>query len=474
MTFNDSILLPSQETLVQRLQHVSLYGQQLIAVTGGNGSGKTTLITSLLNELEEFSSALVTCPKHCDSSEIRRKILVQLFSEPVFDDDIPLSDTILRLSSSLPQSSFIVLDDAHYLPMELIAECIMLSLLNILGKNLSLTLTCSQAFFDELEAGLSDSQQETLLSINIDPLPDKEREALYYTLLSRSDEDPFTPREIVKSQLQKQFGTPQEVVNLLELSLNGQTVIVPTRLWPKTLVAGCVFLLVFILSCFYLFRPSTPAITPSIDKTVSQAWASSPIARYGEQVLAGYFVQQSSLLNQMRNEELLGSRIVKSERGAIDNLAGSTQQEIVVIEPATDLIDTSIDIQSAEIKLEVFAGKPIAAIEEQVTDLPLPANINPDISAAIDGYTIQIASVHKIKSLNNILSIIEAEAGVKVALHGERWIVLPGEFSSLESANKKSLSLIKKYQLSSPWVRQLKDIVDYERQDSPPTNEIPI
>ena len=76
MSLTGSTLLPSQEALLNRLQHISLYGQQLIVLTGEEGAGKTTLVTALLTELEEFSSALVICPKYCDSAEIRRKILV--------------------------------------------------------------------------------------------------------------------------------------------------------------------------------------------------------------------------------------------------------------------------------------------------------------------------------------------------------------------------------------------------------------
>ncbi|WP_076412418.1 AAA family ATPase [Shewanella sp. UCD-KL12] len=462
MTFNDSILLPSQETLVQRLQHVSLYGQQLIAVTGGNGSGKTTLITSLLNELEEFSSALVTCPKHCESSEIRRKILVQLFSDPVFDDEIPLADTILRLSSSLPQSSFIVLDDAHYLPMELIAECIMLSLLDIPGKNLSLTLTCSQSFFDELEAGLSDTHQETLLCINIEPLAAKEREALYYTLLSRSAEDPFTPREIVKSQLEKQLGNPQEVVNLLELSLNGQTSIEPPRRWPKGLLAGLLLLVVCITSLLLFIMPSSQAISPSIDKTVTQAWGKpTTLVTYGEQVLVGYFENRAYLLDKQRAEILLASQ----EKKHTESLLSAESSTEVISKPDTAL---------AENKPEVFTAKPVEIIELQTNKQPTPVEVKQDKPVITDGYTLQIASVRKAKSLKNILSALKPESEVSIARHGDRWIVLLGEFSSLGLANEKARSLVEKYQIGLPWVRQLKDIVDYERQDSLAINDIPI
>lgn len=119
MTFQTAILLPSQESLLHRLQHVVLYGQQLTVLTGETGAGKTTLATALVDTLDDVSSALVVCPQHVDSAEIRRKILVQLLTEPVFDDELPLPETLLRLGDALPSHSHIVLDDAQYLPLEL-------------------------------------------------------------------------------------------------------------------------------------------------------------------------------------------------------------------------------------------------------------------------------------------------------------------------------------------------------------------
>ncbi|BAJ03976.1 AAA family ATPase [Shewanella violacea] len=480
MTFKDSILLPSQETLVQRLQHVSLYGQQLIFVTGSRGSGKTRLVTSLVNELEEFSSALVTCPKHCDSSEIRRKILIQLFSEPVFDDEIPLSETIFRLLSSMPQASFIVLDDAHYLPMELVAECIVLSQLRLPGKTISLTLTCDQDFFDELESQLPLAQKETLLSINIDPLLMPEREALYYTLLSRSDQDPFTPREIVRAQLEKQAGTPQEVVNLLELSLNGNTEVVVANKWPKSVMLGISVIFVLLFGCYYLFSPSEVVATSSAERTVIEPVSKpSPLSQYGERILAGYFVLHQRLVEDKEDTQVPESEeLTEIITEALDKENPDSQVQISEeqSQATTVSVNTIADTETSSVetfaRLEEFKLTEIESTELRESDADLAVERVKEMRT-FTGYTIQLASVREIKSLNNLLAMIEDEQDIQLARHGDRWIILLGHFKTLAIANKKSSGLMKKYGLKSPWIRAWKDLVEYELEEGLTTNDIP-
>lgn len=469
MTFNDSILLPSQETLVQRLQHVSLYGQQLILVTGRRGSGKTRLITSLVNELEEFSSALVTCPKHCDSSEIRRKILIQLFSEPVFDDEIPLSETILRLVSAMPQASFIVLDDAHYLPMELVAECIVLSKLRLPGKTISLTLTCEQDFFDDLESQLPEGQKESLLSINIDPLLIQEREALYYTLLSRSEQDPFTPREIVRNQLEKQTGTPQEVVNLLELSLNGPTEKVVTNKWYKPVIVGVSMLFALSLGSYSLLSSSEVNGTSSLALTVIEPDSeSSAVSLYGERVLAGYFVLHQRLADE-REMPASQARVTEKQlsmSGADIKRIGATDgTEVATFHGLEDIELTGLD--ASELVASGLEASELGAADE---DLPMEAVKQ---ERRFTGYTLQLASVRQVKSLNNILAEIEGEQDIQLARHGERWVILLGHFKTLAAANEKSRELMKNYRLNPPWTREWKNLVEYELEEGLDANDIP-
>ncbi len=480
MTLKDSILLPSQETLLQRLQHVSLYGQQLLVVTGAYGSGKTTLVTSLLNELDEFSSALVTCPKHSDCSEIRRKILVQLLSEPVFDDELPLPETLLRLSGALPQASCIVLDDAHYLPMEIIAECIVLSQLSIPGKSLSVALTTTADFFEDLVTQLSEQQQDILLSINIEPLTFQEREALYYTLLSRSEQVPFTPREIVKEQLEKQSGNPQEVVNLLELALHGEPEIPVSRQRNKLALVGVMILLSFVLGYVLLSDEGEEVNLQTLEKTVLEPEPKpSFLYQYGERLLAGYFIVHQALpVTSFEEIESLSAAQVQEDATPEPTVSGDSEPLTEKkIEPAlSDSTNEASVIEEfkglADIEPAQLISADIGEIEADSGEAGLlPDGLNNE--HIITGYTLQLASVRQIKSLYNILEMLQGETDIKVARYKQRWVVLFGHFNTSVLAHKKAEDIVAKYQLNAPWVRSWKNLVDYELQDSLPARDIP-
>lgn len=133
MTFQGQVLLPSQEALVERLHHVASYSDQLLVLVGAHGSGKTTLLTALATDFDESNAALVICPMHADNAEIRRKILVQLVSSPIFDDEISLAETILRVAPKQSKPLHIIIDDAHLLSKELWAECIILNQVQCAG-----------------------------------------------------------------------------------------------------------------------------------------------------------------------------------------------------------------------------------------------------------------------------------------------------------------------------------------------------
>jgi len=480
VTLKDSILLPSQETLLQRLQHVSLYGQQLLVVTGVHGSGKTTLVTSLLNELDEFSSALVTCPKHSDCSEIRRKILVQLLSEPVFDDELPLPETLLRLSGALPQAACIVLDDAHYLPVEIIAECIVLSQLSIPGKSLSVALTTTADFFEDLVTQLPEQQQEILLSINIDPLSSQEREALYYTLLSRSEQVPFTPREIVKEQLEKQSGSPQEVVNLLELALHGEPEIPVSRQWHQIAMVGTLMFLCLVIG--YLLLPTKEAVEVlrGPEKTVFEAEPkSSMLYQYGERLMTGYFILHQILpvIKAEDNRTLSGHDIDKGFLQAPDSYRYSEGADIRPAEAG------SVTSDNEAASVEVFEGLDniestqvfSSGTQEDQDDKDLDSKRTERLNSEplTTGYTLQLANVREVDSLYNILTQLQGETDIKVARYKQRWVILLGHFSTSVLAHEKVLAMVKKYQLNDPWIRSWKDLVDYELQDSLPARDIP-
>lgn len=466
MNFRDLILLPSQDNLLQRLQHVSLYGEQLLVVTGQNGSGKTTLITFLINELEAFSSALVLCPKHCNNSEIRRKILIQLLTEPVFDDEIPLAETLLNFSDSLPQSCFIVLDDVHNLSIELIAECIVMSQISIPGKLISVTLTTTEDYFHYIFDQLADIQKEKILPINVEPLTNDEKEILYYTVLIRSDQVPFTPKQVVKNQLEQQSGTPQEVVNLIELSLHGKDK--KSNKYPKYKLALVAMISVcFIVLAGYLLLPHEvvekyrakpePLVMAALSKG---DW----LADYGENFL-GHLSTKKQVLsvvaqnnsNEFTYQKSLLLDVKKTKTLQIEHSLKASKPDAIdehLLSNKVDVVEGLDTIKPAKLKLVVKVKSDV-------------------IQPSLTGFTLQLASVQKMESLNSILTRLKGEPDIIVARNGKSWIIFLGEYTDINLARTKSQQMIDKYQFTSPWIRQWKDLAGYQRQDDFSARDIP-
>ncbi|MEZ9198861.1 AAA family ATPase [Shewanella sp. 10N.286.54.B9] len=471
MSFTGSTLLPSQEALLNRLQHISLYGQQLIVLTGEEGAGKTTLVTALLTELEEFSSALVICPKYCDSAEIRRKILVQLLADPVFDDELPLPETMLRAAAALPSASCIVLDDAHYIPLEIWAECIVLSQMSFAGKTVNITMTCPVEFLNDVLQQLPVDQRQLLLPLDIDPIDSVEREGLYYTLLNRSEAQPFTPRDIVRNRLELQRGTPKEVVLLLELALNGdaEEALPSSKFKRPLMVAAITFVVLFLV---WFFRESEQESEPVTEVVFAGAPVlTSPfLADYGEQLLAEHFIvlEKNRLIEDKVGSDKIFVSELESEQA--DKLHHS---DVLAVEPLADSEEVMAEIvePAASQTIETFSIKEIEA--------PTPSNQQKDITASINvqqkpthGYTLQLASVKRLDSLARTLDKIAQQDGVKVARYRSRWVVLLGEFVTLSEAREQSLKLTANGNISAPWIRKWQDLTEYELQDSVPTREI--
>ncbi|MCL1051763.1 AAA family ATPase [Shewanella abyssi] len=472
MSLTGSILLPSQEALLNRLQHISLYGQQLIVLTGEDGAGKTTLVTALLSELEGFSSALVICPKHCDSAEIRRKILVQLLTDPVFDDELPLPETMLRSSSALPSASCIVLDDAHYIPLEIWAECIVLSQMSFAGKTVNVTMTSPVDFLNDVLQQLPVEQRQLLLPLDIEPIDCVEREGLYYTLLSRSEAQPFTPRDIVKDRLEAQNGSPKEVVTLLELALNGGAEEPVEKSKAKLFIIGAFVLLTITLLAWLLMDAEEQAV----EQASAVIFAGKPVlnspflADYGEQLLAGYLVPQSIAVQQNEPktrqnfltdavDDKLRVEPVQLDRQQLQQLDDSFEDVAQVTTEVTEPLTAT--------HIETFSAKSNTS-SDNVNDEKMVAKVQ----MPIQGYTLQLASVKRLDSLARMLDSVKAEKGVKVARYKNRWVVFMGEFGSLKQAREQSLKLTANSKISAPWIRKWQDLTQYELQDRLATREI--
>lgn len=455
MTFQGSVLLPSQEALIQRMHHVASYSDQLLVLSGVSGSGKTTLVTGLATDFDESNAAFVICPMHADNAEIRRKILVQLISSPIFDDDIPLADTLLRLASTQTKPLHIIIDDAHLLPKALWAECIILNQIQCAGKNIAVTLTVPPAFLADLLPQLPEQLRRQILPISIEPLTMPEREALYQTLLRYSDQNPFTPREIVRSQLEKQTGTPQEVVNLLDKALHSAPEKTSSLVKYKAVMVTAVSMLLALGIWFGVTQPFSEE--QALEAATYPAIDSPAFLSYGQKVLTPYFTLRAEQLKLAAET----AKVIEIETAE----EARTEQAVDPLsefhgEAPHPMPDDAALVSVGEVSSKSFGeDKPVA-------------KAGLDTQKRLKGYTIQIASVAQLDTLRATLKSIEHLEGVRVAQHKQRWVVLVGNYGSSKSASNAAAQLVKEYRFEQPWVRKWADLKDYQLEESLPNREI--
>lgn len=464
LTASGLLLLPTQEALVQRLQHIASYSEQLLVLCGDKGAGKSTLVAALASELDDYNSALVVCPQHADSAEIRRKILVQLISAPIFDDERPLMDTVLRIQSSLDKPLHIIIDDAHLLPKDIWAECILLSQIRCAGKPVAVTMTIEPGFWRSLTADLADKTRALLLQVNIESLPIAERDGLYQSLLLRSQKTPFIPREIIHKQLEKQLGTPKEVVDLLMLAIESpEEMQKPQSIMAKLAIFTVVVLCTLVFGWFINNYLSTVNVSkPSLELTAAQAkirkQAHSFLVEYGELKLMPYFTQRRlAQTKQIANQQ--ADLLIKQQSDAkLLDIDISVDPDVVPIDNHTDIVvNSSVEGLS-------FQGK-LPKAQPQAVSQPQQIVERDKTQNKIKGFTLQLASVNDKSSLSPILTKLTQEPHVYIMSYKQRFVILLGDFDTSAAAEAKSKQIQTQYRLAAPWVRKWADLTDYQRVD---------
>jgi DamX protein len=455
------LLLPTQEELVERLQHTASYSGQLLLLCGQKGSGKSTLSAALASELDDYNSALVLCPQHAASAEIRRKILVQLISSPIFDDETPLMDTIMRIQSTLTTPLHIIIDDAHLLPKTLWAECILLSQIQCAGSNVSVTMAMDSSYLSKLMAELSKDMRQLLLPITIEPLPIAERDGLYQSLLMRSGSTSFIARDIIHRQLENQSGTPFEVVELLQLAITEPKQNSPA--WGMKVKVALLLMLLSVLGGMGYFFKNDPRFNrielsqPQQQLTALQQQqrdnAEAFIVFYGKTLISS--IKPATKNNQthppfaIQSIKLLGIEKVSQSRDAALVIGSTTLNNNESIADATR---STVEPKAASLD--------IPSLVKDVRK-PILTKINDNNELLDKGFTLQLASVIDKKSLESIITKIGNKEFVYIAKHKQRYVLLFGQYLSPQDAQQQAERLQIEHGISAPWVRKWTDLSEY-------------
>ncbi|MBO2673325.1 AAA family ATPase [Shewanella algae] len=480
MVATEELLLPSQEALLQRLQHLACYGQQLVLLQGQAGAGKTRLLTALANVLDEHNLALVSCPQHADAAEIRRKLLIQLLPDPLFDDEQPLADTLLRYLGEMRKPIHILIDDADNMPLALWAECLLLTQLQARGEPITLTCSVSLEFAEQLQLQLPKAQKQQVLPVKLEPLSLVEREGLYQTLLTRSAVHTFTPRAIVVKQLERQQGTPAEVLALLELALNGEPPRPRVFPWKTILISSLAVLISLALLSWYLLRSTEPL--PELPKSaLVLEHSTSPLSQFAERdqealTITPVYVRLEHAQSQVTEPQAVLEQINDQHVETQVVTARSPESESELLSDAKAILDvqtapvTTPVTQKPQVKEAAKASQDTKSQEAQdKSDLEQEPSAG---GLPTQGYTLQLVSLKRESSLTAFMAKLKKVENVRVAKHKDWWVVLVGEYASKQEAIEAGKVLQQTLGLSQPLVKSWQSLQHYRLQAGLSNSEI--
>ncbi|WP_412496253.1 AAA family ATPase [Shewanella chilikensis] len=489
MVATEELLLPSQEALLQRLQHLACYGQQLVLLQGQVGAGKTRLLTALANVLDEHNLALVSCPQHADAAEIRRKLLIQLLPDPLFDDEQPLADTLLRYLGEMRKPIHILIDDADNMPLALWAECLLLTQLQARGEPITLTCSVSPEFAEQLQLQLPKAQKPQVLPVKLEPLSLAEREGLYQTLLTRSAVHTFTPRAIVVKQLERQQGTPAEVLALLELALNGEPPRPRVFPWKTLLISSLAVLSCLALLCWYLLRSTEPL--PELTKSaLVLEHRTTPLSQFAERWLDNESESASKVLSsapvyirleQPRSQSLVSPAIDSQQdpKSAQKTESQADSQSTPEPETGSELLSdakAALDVKTAPVTQKPQVKEAASAsMNNEAQETQAQSELEQEPSAGVlptQGYTLQLVSLKRESSLTAFMIKLKKVKNVRVAKHKDWWVVLVGEYASKQEAIEAGKVLQLSLDLPQPLIKSWQSLQHYRLQAGLSNSEI--
>lgn len=207
------VLLPSQQQLLDRLRYLVEYAGQLLLLHGPNGAGKTTIIQSLMAKSECFNQAYVVASEITNPAWLKTELVTQLKASAVFDAHLLLADTLARILDGDPMRVLVIVDNAHLLSGNLLAELFFVADDPRLPQ-LTLLLSSDTELHSRFKRELPESYLERLLAIEVPALSLQEQQQLLARLTQVAGLRPMVNPDAMQQRLQHSRGMVGDIVAL--------------------------------------------------------------------------------------------------------------------------------------------------------------------------------------------------------------------------------------------------------------------
>lgn len=382
--------LPSQRQLVDRLLHLTEFGNPFVLLAGEAGSGRSTLLAQLGAQLPATMAAIgLNGSEPLAMAQVRDNLLRQLVPHPVFNPADALADSFLRLTEGRYLQCALLIDDIDKLPHELLGELWALMLANeALPRPHRLAIVASAASpWCQQHHPLLKGGQSAAIEVEIEPLrPPEQKIFLYEKSNLLKVPSLLLTKEKVVEILDQAKGHPATIMTSLEDLMTDRRPRKRPESFPVRKVAlGLAATAAGLLALTYLVpaimgpdKPLTPVVEPlegNLPPPVADEGAAAPIAQAssGAEPVARQWAQDQARLPDQADDNTITVESQNYE-GRRVVIGDEVVQQLMGDKPVSGALPT--DVAQAIVPAPAPQANPLPATRSQ-PPVAAPAPIEP-------------------------------------------------------------------------------------------------
>ncbi|WEM42494.1 AAA family ATPase [Photobacterium sp. DA100] len=507
--------LDSQVQLLSRLQFLTRFSSNLIQVTGNEGAGKTWLSQRYLEHWAGDSrQSLLLCHPNQQDGQHRSIILQQLAPRAVFNEQDPLGQSLERLCQGQPVNALIVVDDAHLLSQELVAE-----LWGIVQQarlypdwQVNVLLFSYSSRLDKYLGQLVQGQGNTPLEVEIGPLSEQEAQLMVEKLFDGEHLDAQGRRRI-RELASSCAPLPGELLKLELAEDKDMAEKVSRRVSPLALLGGLVVVVVAVIAWWFMpldderptpggipqaqldRLPDEPAETAiADDNAVSPVPDSTPAVEEDSHALppdvsvegltvgrrdsAPRVVVPSDVVDAMLDEQQLGGTGEQAVAERQDSLQPSLPEGQPVAlpevhpdgdspQPVPEAGEDSAARSEPPVEVTELDAAEGAAVEEGASAVAATPVVAQELGSKLravapEHYALQLAAMRSLPTAQQFILDYDIETLAEVyetRRNGVAWfIIVTGDYPDVQSARLAESRLPAQLQSVDPWVKSYRQI----------------
>ncbi len=466
--------LNTQVELLNRLQLLTNFGSNIIAVHGYPGAGRTWLAQRYLEAWATDKNQLLLMCHANQGDEQRRSILLnQVVHDPLFNEQDPLTESLERMLDGEPCDIALVVDDAHLLSERLLSELVHLAQYSQRQSHwkINVVLFCNTGSIESTLMHLCQPFELKPIELEIEPLTSDEAETFFDSQVLR-----FISDEGMKSKAAKAFSKteklPGEIMKLGDQKME-KRIIIRSIVGSPAKIATTVLVLLLLIGGGYWWllskpAPETPEVkVATVEETVI---APKPGDTLHDDVPKRSVTDddESQLIDDIQDDTLALPPAVVGQTTTLDSQEESDKRIVL----SSDVVDALMDKDApkepnvaAELdKVEQTVLSDTSSTEQ--TDSPEPSQLvlaqDELLQVAESRYTLQLAAMTSEEEVQSFIQVHKLEDKVRVystLRSGREWFIITyQDFPSIQSARDAVEELSDELQFVSPWAKSLSQV----------------